>query len=257
MPGPDDDAELLRVNNAASRGIPSRAAGRTSTLDERRASKHGSTRPGCSGLRRTAGAPARLSLDEGARRSGRRPRGECTWSASIRRLRGRGLGPSSPASVGITPRGSGGLADAAEPTVLLSRADNAAAVGPTEALGFSVCTDTAYAVSTPDRRTRLSGHVFVHRRFTRPGSRQCPAFTCAGRSVHRTGFWSPARTREGGMSFEAQSGWQDNAVAVVGERDLGLALSACGSDNNTAARAATAVRGSSAPGSANAWVRTR
>ena len=131
--GPADDAELLRVNNAAFAGTPNRAAGPKPTsrsgertlVRSRRACSSPSTR-----------RPSGCSASTGPRCTPTKPGvGEVYMVGVDPAAQGRGLGRALTA-VGhqLSARR---LADAAEPTVMLYvESDNAAAVRTYRALGF-------------------------------------------------------------------------------------------------------------------------
>ena len=143
--GPDDDAELLRVNNAAFAWHPEQGGWTDVELAERRAVAWFDP----AGLFLAFDAAGRLLGFHWTKVHGDPADGlgEVYVVGVDPAAQGRGLG------VALTGIGlqhlARRLADAAEPTVLLYvESDNGAAVRTYEALGFSVySTDTAYAVS--------------------------------------------------------------------------------------------------------------
>lgn len=149
--GPDDDVELLRVNNAAFEGHPEQSSWTAAELAERRSEPWFD--------------PAGLFLAFGEDESDRAGKllgfhwtkvhreqpglGEVYVLGIDPSAQGRGLGQMLTA-VGMRSLAQR-LADAAEPTVMLYvESDNAAAVRTYERLGFTAYSvDTAFAVPAP------------------------------------------------------------------------------------------------------------
>jgi mycothiol synthase len=146
--GPDDDAELLRVNNAAFHSHPEQSGWTPAQLAERRAEPWFDPRGLFLAFDEKTGKLlgfhwTKVHLDKPGL-------GEVYVVGVDRAAQGRGLGQvlTSTGVVALTRR----LADASDPTVMLYvESDNTAAVRTYEKLGFTVYSvDTAYAAVTAE-----------------------------------------------------------------------------------------------------------
>ena len=146
MPVPSDDAELLRVNNAAFAAHPEQGGWTGTDLAERRAERWFDPEGLFLAFDEQSDDPARLPLDESA------PRRAWPGRGLRRRRRPVGAGQRSgwPADVGGRRILARRLAEAAEPTVMLYvESDNTAALHTYQRLGFTQhSVDTAYAAAT-------------------------------------------------------------------------------------------------------------
>jgi mycothiol synthase len=146
--GPDDDAELLRVNNAAFHSHPEQSGWTPAQLAERRAEPWFDPRGLFLAFDEKTGKLlgfhwTKVHLDKPGL-------GEVYVVGVDPSAQGRGLGQvlTSTGVVALTRR----LADASDPTVMLYvESDNTAAVRTYEKLGFTVYSvDTAYAAVTAE-----------------------------------------------------------------------------------------------------------
>jgi mycothiol synthase len=146
--GPDDDAELLRVNNAAFHNHPEQSGWTPAQLAERRAEPWFDPRGLFLAFDEKTGKLlgfhwTKVHLDKPGL-------GEVYVVGVDPAAQGRGLGQvlTSTGVVALTRR----LADASDPTVMLYvESDNTAAVRTYEKLGFTVYSvDTAYAAVTAE-----------------------------------------------------------------------------------------------------------
>ncbi len=144
--GPDDDADLLRVNNAAFRSHPEQSGWTSSQLAERRAESwfdpHGLFLAVDDASGKLLGFHwTKVHMDKPGL-------GEVYVVGVDPSAQGRGLGQLL-TSIGVAALARR-LADAPDPTVMLYvESDNTAAVHTYEGLGFTVYSvDTAYAAAT-------------------------------------------------------------------------------------------------------------